>query len=86
MKKNAKNVNQTQNQNDFLAYPNPANNNLYLSFKDSSSEPSGVIRNALGQIVLKVNANVIDTSSLANGFYFLEIDGVTKSKKIIIKH
>ena len=79
-------TNQTQNQNDFLAYPNPANNNLYLSFKDSSTEPSGVIRNALGQIVLKVNATVIDTSSLANGFYFLEIDGVTKSKKIIIKH
>lgn len=79
-------TNQSQLQNNFLAYPNPANNNLYIKFNDDTSAFSGVIRNTLGQIVLKVNANVIDTSSLANGFYFLEIDGVTKAKKIIIKH
>lgn len=79
-------TNQTQNQNDFIAYPNPANNNLYLSFKDSSTEPSGVIRNALGQIILKVNAAEIDTSSLVNGIYFLEIEGKSVNKKIIIKH
>lgn len=79
-------TNQTQNQNDFVAYPNPAANNLYLSFKDRSTEPSGLIRNALGQIVLKINATVIDTSSLVNGIYFLEIDGKAVSKKIIIKH
>lgn len=79
-------INQIQQENNFIAYPNPANNNLYINFKDSSTEPLGVIRNALGQIVLKVNTNVIDTSSLGNGIYFLEIQGVAKTKKIIIKH
>jgi hypothetical protein len=79
-------TNQSQLQNNFLAYPNPANNNLYIKFNDDTSAFSGVIRNTLGIIVLKINSNVIDTSSLANGFYFLEIDGVTKAKKIIIKH
>lgn len=79
-------TNQSQLENDFVAYPNPANNNLYLNFKDGTIEPFGVIRNALGQIVLKVNTTVIDTFSLVNGIYFLEIDGKTVIKKIIIKH
>ncbi len=79
-------TNQTQLQNEFVAYPNPTNNNLYLNFKDDASAFSGVIRNTLGQIVLKVNANVIDTSILVNGVYFLEIEGIATSKKIIVKH
>jgi len=79
-------TNQTQLQNEFVAYPNPANNNLYLNFKDDASAFSGVIRNTLGQIVLKVNTNVIDISTLVNGVYFLEIEGITTTKKIIVKH
>ena len=79
-------TNQTQLQNEFVAYPNPANNNLYLNFKDDASAFSGVIRNTLGQIVLKVNTNVIDTSTLVNGVYFLEIEGIATTKKIIVKH
>lgn len=79
-------VSQDHLENDFVAYPNPANNYLYLDFKDGITEPKGVVRNVLGQIVLKVNATVIDTSSLVNGIYFLEIDGKSAVKKIIIKH
>jgi hypothetical protein len=59
---------------------------LYLNFKDDASAFSGVIRNTLGQIVLKVNTNVIDTSTLVNGVYFLEIEGIATTKKIIVKH
>jgi hypothetical protein len=78
--------NQTQLENDFVVYPNPANNNLYINFKDKTAEPIGVIRNFLGQIVLKLNTTIIDTSSLVNGIYFLEIEGNAITKKIIIKH
>jgi len=79
-------TNQSQFENDFVVYPNPANNNLYLHFNDNGIAPLGVIRNALGQIVLKINSPIIDTSSLVNGIYFLEIDGKIVPKKIIIKH
>jgi hypothetical protein len=80
-------TNQNEISNDFVAYPNPANNNLYLNFKDKSVLPNGTISNTLGQIVLKINSNAIDTSSLTDGIYFLNIEGKTNTtKKIIIKH
>lgn len=80
-------ANQNEIDNEFTVYPNPANNNLFLNFKDKSVKPKVTIRNILGQIILTTNSTIIDTSTITDGVYFIEIEEETKIiKKIIIKH
>ena len=80
-------ANQNEIDNEFTVYPNPANNNLFLNFKDKSVKPKVTIRNTLGQIILTTNSTIIDTSTITDGVYFIEIEEETKIiKKIIIKH
>jgi hypothetical protein len=80
-------TNQNKVEEDFIIYPNPANNNLYINFKDKSLQPKLIIKNTLGQIILETNTNSIDTSTITDGIYFIEVDGENKAvKKIIIKH
>lgn len=80
-------ANQNEIDNEFTVYPNPANNNLFLNFKDKSVKPKVTIRNTLGQIILTTNSTIIDTSTITDGVYFIEIEEKTKIiKKIIIKH
>jgi hypothetical protein len=80
-------ANQNEIDNEFTVYPNPANNNLFLNFKDKSVKPKVTIRNTLGQIILTTSSTIIDTSTITDGIYFIEIEEETKIiKKIIIKH
>jgi hypothetical protein len=80
-------ANQNEIDDEFTVYPNPANNNLFLNFKDNSVKPKVTIRNTLGQIILTTNSTIIDTSTITDGVYFIEIEEETKIiKKIIIKH
>lgn len=73
-------INEIENKNNFLIYPNPVSNTLYISsetneFKDSEIE----IINCLGQKVLKSRyKNEIDVSSLASGCYLLKITTAEK--------
>lgn len=80
-------ANKNEIDNEFTVYPNPVNNNLFLNFKDNSVKPKVTIRNTLGQIILTTNSTIIDTSTITDGVYFIEIEEETKIiKKIIIKH
>jgi hypothetical protein len=63
------------NRNNFKIYPNPATN--FLSLQHDGAITSLKILNVQGQIVLEKNAEInlqqIDISTLAEGFYFLEL-------------
>ncbi|MBS1534008.1 MAG: T9SS type A sorting domain-containing protein [Bacteroidetes bacterium] len=83
----------TKNQKDiFTIYPNPAQDNIHLSFeKVSSSNVSVEIVDGLGQTVLKQEyataASIsINTQSFAKGVYFLTVDDHQnkQTQKIII--
>jgi hypothetical protein len=72
---------------EVIAYPNPANDILYIYFKDNSQDHHYEITNILGQSILLFESNELDISEVPNGVYFLKIDGNSSlTKKIIIKH
>jgi len=68
-------------------FPNPANNNLYISTKNAIQDI--VIYNSLGQVVITASPNAndvnIDIAKLSNGFYTVKssINGVDSFNKII---
>ena len=65
-------------------YPNPTSNQLY--FKGINQNFDLTINNILGKNVLTVSQNIneaLDISSLANGVYFLKIEDLNQTFKII---
>jgi PKD repeat protein len=82
---------QSQIQNDFSTFPNPANDILNISFGSKEIHTVTVI-DASGRCLI-TEQNIIsdklalDVSILSNGIYFLKVDnldGSTSSQKIII--
>ena len=71
----------TVNQNSigrFLVYPNPAHNNLFISFPNAFQEAKVIFYNVLGQNVFEKLINDSDTSisleNLNSGIYFYKIE------------
>ena len=68
-------------------YPNPANDKLTIYFSDATTNHQFEITNILGQTILRLESNELDTSKIPEGIYFLRIDeNKSLTKKIIIKH
>lgn len=66
---------------DFLIYPNPANNELFISGQNEADLIEVSVYNQMGQKVLDIElvTNAIDVSSLDKGMYIIEL--VSKSSK-----
>ena len=73
----------------FLVYPNPAHDNLFVSFSNSFEETELTLYNILGQAILKQSVNSsqdpISVANLNSGIYIYKIKGssLIQSGKII---
>lgn len=79
---------------DFILYPNPAKNNLFIQLNSTSGNiDSIVIYDVLGNKIkelqsVSANSTTLDVSNLAIGMYFVELKSDTnlkQTKKLIIK-
>lgn len=72
----------------FAIFPNPAQNELTLQFKDASAKTIS-ITDVSGKSVLEVSANqntkTVDVSSLNAGVYFVNIHGKSTSRSVFMK-
>jgi len=72
--------------NNFVVYPNPANNVVNIK-GDFDSNESVTIYNMLGQVVLKKtvasNEEAIDISALASGVYTISFNSAKVSRKFV---
>ena len=80
--------------NTIHAYPNPANNNVSISY-NASTDSEILLYNIVGEQVGKYNINAgtdkldIDVSNLSSGTYFYSIISDSKAsetKRLVIKH
>ena len=75
--------------NEFLVFPNPANNDLNVWFPNSNGNYTVTIFNTLGKVVLTTKSDfkkvTIDINSLASGVYSLKISNGNREgfKKIV---
>ena len=73
-----------KDEKDFLLYPNPANDRLYISFIDPSMVAYYIrITNSVGKTIYMLPrpelSNGLDISALAAGIYFIQLtDDKTK--------
>ncbi len=66
------------NFNNYLVYPNPVNQTLYLSGLKEGQSKDYILLNMEGRQILQGETNgVIDISKLTSGIYLLKIQGVT---------
>src|SRR5690606_15766796 len=80
---------------EFLMYPNPASNEVFIQFYNNTSSNAEIkINNALGQLVYSSNAQLnadnrttVNTSRYASGMYFVTIKNgeQTQIKKLLVK-
>lgn len=59
--------------NSFSMYPNPSNDSVNISLENNLQVEKVIIYNQLGQVVKTATTNVISTSELAKGSYFVEV-------------
>lgn len=86
-------VNRVDKKEEINIYPNPASDNIILSFLENSRKSFSVeITNCLGEMIFSKfyqteNSAMINVESFAKGFYLLTIEsqGKRNTKKIIIK-
>ena len=84
----ALNTNEVVNPNTkVFVYPNPSKDVVYIVFGDNSINHTYQLTNILGQTVVVFDTNELNTNTIPDGIYFLQIDGINElTKKIIIKH
>lgn len=80
---------------EFVMFPNPASNEVFIQFYNNSSNNAEIkINNALGQMIFNTNTLLnaenratVNTSGFASGMYFVTIKNgdQTQIKKLIIK-
>ncbi len=69
----------SNDEKQFLLYPNPTSTSLSVSGIDNSKEFKVEICNSVGQILFQsINTTSIDISSLATGLYFCKLEQGTK--------
>jgi hypothetical protein len=91
VKKGPANILETLN-----AYPNPANNEVNITFGSTKTDAYVTITNALGQVVASqkvvkgnsFNKVTFSTANLASGTYqySVEADGYTSHKRLVVTH
>ena len=59
--------------NNFSMYPNPSNGMVNISLENNLQLEKVTFYNQLGQVVKTASTNVITTSELAKGAYFVEV-------------
>ena len=79
------NVEEIENENGFVVYPNPSHDVLFVLSESINSEYR--ITNIMGQTIMTGNITsenqMIDVSSLSNGIYFITFAGETQ--KFVVK-
>ena len=67
----------TENESNFVIYPNPASNQLFIESKTQVDQAFSII-NLLGETIISAQLNgqieALDISSLAPNIYFIRID------------
>lgn len=80
---------------EIVVFPNPANNQVTINVKTAHSEPTELLLfNSFGQLILSSKlsvgeqTHVIETRSLSNGIYILQVNGVSfsQAKQLVIHH
>lgn len=69
-----------EKEKDWVVYPNPAYQNIYIS---NARGKKKTLYNLSGQIISSTTKDEIDVSKYAKGLYFIQIDNAVK--KIIIE-
>ncbi len=71
---------QEQIKNDLLVYPNPANDRLFINYKNENQKTNFSIIDLLGKTVINdgIDNNYIDISMLENGVYFIQLNNEDK--------
>jgi len=79
----------------FNAYPNPANNRIFVKCNNVNTKDENIISiiDLIGKVLLTKNTNnsgviEIDTQNLSNGIYFIKLTNATLNivSKIVITH
>ncbi|MFT5237235.1 MAG: hypothetical protein ACI9M9_000827 [Flavobacteriaceae bacterium] len=88
-------ISENQLSSTISLYPNPANNRVNIAVNDNTYDSIRIkVFNSLGQKLQSTESNgqstnnfSLDVSNLATGLYFINIeaDGVTVSKKLLVK-
>ena len=86
-------TNKSDKKNEGTIHPNPASDNIIVSFSENSKKTFSVeITNCLGDIIFSKfyqaeNAAVINVESFSKGIYFLTITSQEKRnpQKVVIK-
>jgi len=86
-------TNKSDKKNEVTIYPNPASDNIIVSFSENSKKTFSVeITNCLGEIIFSKfyhseNTAVINVESFSKGIYFLTITSQEKrnTKKVVFK-
>ncbi|WP_158527008.1 T9SS type A sorting domain-containing protein [Flavobacterium aciduliphilum] len=70
-----------------FTYPNPSDDKLYIAWDNDYTNHHYELTNILGQTLVTFETNELETSTIPDGIYFLQIDQIKDlTKKIIIKH
>ena len=74
-------------QSNFVIYPNPSNGIINISLDNNLQLKKVSIYNQLGQLIKTAETNVIHTTALAKGIYYVEVvtDQGKATKRIIVK-
>ncbi|MFY8188349.1 MAG: DUF7619 domain-containing protein [Flavobacterium sp.] len=83
--------NDNKSSDDFVVYPNPAQNSVTIINKDNQVISEVLIFDLLGKVIIKsspeLSTYILDVSSLKTGIYLLEVNSNNqKITKKIIKH
>jgi hypothetical protein len=65
-------------ENAIKLYPNPVSNILHIEVENSNTIPEIKLYSIQGVLLINTKGNQIDVSSLSNGIYIAEIDGVCR--------
>ena len=87
-------ISETQNENSFFIYPNPASEKVFVQTQNNFSGRKLLITDATGkllstQTISASNATTLDVSALANGIYFVKVvsdTGILGVEKLVVIH
>lgn len=91
LKDETSSLDEPDNEQPILVYPNPANDLVHIHFSIVDN-PTAKLIDAMGQIVLEAtienNTCSFDLSTFGNGVYFIQIEGTTGVNriKIVVQH
>jgi hypothetical protein len=79
---------QMVDENTVKLFPNPANTQINVLFRDKVQNPKLTLLNSFGQVVTEIDGQQIDVRNIENGVYFLDVQtqNYRVSKKIVINH